>query len=169
MNLLKYGFKISGEYLYDIKPTITRKIKKEVQEEAKKYEEMLNELKIPIDLFVYRLDEIMYEDLPESIAPEAIPTFTRHPKAQQILNNLNTIQAGWNAAKARYSNQQGFFRFMSNKTYKRHMGHYRNELTKMMKMPNLLPLDDRDLTYTYATTGGILDDIQEQKQNLSIF
>ena len=169
MNLLKYGFNFAGGYLYDTKPTITKKIKKEVEEEAKKYESMLNDLQIPIDLFVYRLDEIMFATIPTTTeAPEPTPAFTRTPEGQALLDKLDVIRRDWNNVRTRYQNPH-VHRHMSPKTYVRHMGHYRTQIKNLMKMENLDPLYESNLvlnepviTQAYETAGGIIDELREE-------
>lgn len=169
MNLLKYGFNFVGGYLYDTKPKTKPKRKRQTIIDVKKYEPMLNEFKMPIDVVVDRLDELFGEPETTSTAPEKgvsaeapeIPPEIP-PEAQIILDNMERIQREWLQVQHRFHNPH-VHRYMSPKTYIRHIGHFRQQINTMLKGLAYEPLTTEEMMATYQTGGDLLTQMNQQR------
>lgn len=163
MNVLKYGFEIRNGFLYNVPPKVKPKPPEPLKPD--KYEEMLKTLDIPVDVFMKNINELILSEQPRVIPfaraiPGSPPPPPRPADAQAVIDKMNSIQRRYEEIHARFRNPEA--RFMSAKTYVRHMGSIRRELTNFVTIPNLRPLNEEDLIRTYEQNAEIRENLETE-------
>lgn len=167
MEILRYGFEFRDGILYNVKPKIVPKVVIP-KLEPEKYEDMLKELQIPVDKYIAEINRLI--EMENSVVPMATPVPTRSPRpadAQEIIDKLNKLNTDWRRLNTRFINPEGIR--ISPKTYLRYMGTIRNDLTKMMTVPNLMPLNEDDLMDVYRKAGELREDIETERRDVKLF
>jgi len=163
MNILKFGFEFRNNILYNVVPKKIPKGEPLPPIKPETYEDMLKEIQIPVDVFVERLNNIIKQDQRTRSMATPVPGMPyRSADAQAIVDKLNKIQQDWRELHNRYRDPAS--RYLSPKTYLRYIGTIRRQITNMITIPNLRPLNEEDLLRAYEQAGRIKQETEQERE-----